>query len=113
MPELLITDQGGEFAGSEFTTYIAEHAGLQHFIAAQSPWQRGRTERAGESLKEELRYAVHECGIVMEAELEIALSSAVNARNRYPNRSGYSAHQRVFGSANRLPGSLLSDDPVD
>eukprot|EP00973_Karenia_brevis_P082687 11462601-Karenia_brevis.AAC.1 len=26
MPELLITDQGGEFAGSDFITYIAEHA---------------------------------------------------------------------------------------
>ena len=24
-----------------------------------------------------------------------------------------SAHQRVFGSNLRLPGSLLSDDPID
>eukprot|EP00973_Karenia_brevis_P003928 541946-Karenia_brevis.AAC.1 len=47
MPGLLITDQGGEFTGSELTTYIAEHAGLQRFIDAQSPWQQGRTERAG------------------------------------------------------------------
>eukprot|EP00973_Karenia_brevis_P061722 8583324-Karenia_brevis.AAC.1 len=36
MPELLITGQGGEFTGSDFTTYIASHAGLQHFIDAQS-----------------------------------------------------------------------------
>ena len=28
-------------------------------------------------------------------------------------RSGFSAHQRVFGSSLRLPGSLLSDDPMD
>eukprot|EP00973_Karenia_brevis_P069163 9616033-Karenia_brevis.AAC.1 len=61
MPELLITDQGGEFTGSEFTTYIASHAGLQHFIGAQSPWQQGRTERAGGSLKEDMRNVVHEC----------------------------------------------------
>ena len=33
--------------------------------------------------------------------------------NRYCNRSGFSAHQRVFGSSLRLPGSLLSDDPID
>ena len=26
---------------------------------------------------------------------------------------GFSAHQRVFGSSLRLPGSLLSDDPID
>ena len=36
-----------------------------------------------------------------------------DARNRYCNRSGFSAHQRVFGSSLRLPGSLLSDDPID
>eukprot|EP00973_Karenia_brevis_P012562 1705154-Karenia_brevis.AAC.1 len=81
MPELLITDQGGEFTGSEFTTYIASHAGLQHFIDAQLPWQQGRTERAGGSLKEDMRNVVRECGIVTEAELDLALSSAVDARN--------------------------------
>eukprot|EP00973_Karenia_brevis_P026433 3646845-Karenia_brevis.AAC.1 len=60
-----------------------------------------------------MRNVVRECGIVTEAELDVAVSSAVDARNRYPNRSGYSAHQRVFGSSRRLPGSLFSDDPVD
>ena len=62
---------------------------------------------------EYLRDVVRECGIVAEAELELAISDAVDARNRYPNRSGYSAHQRVFGTAIRLLGSLLSDDPMD
>ena len=37
----------------------------------------------------------------------------VAARNRYANRSGYSPDQRVFGSSNRLPRSLLSDDLLD
>ena len=77
----------------EFTTYIAQNAGLQHFIDSQSPWQQGRTERAGGSLKEDLRNVVRECGIVTESELDIAVSMAIDARNRYPNRSGYSAHQ--------------------
>ena len=113
MPELLITDQGTEFTGREFTTYVAQNSCLQHFIDSQSPWQQGRTERAGGSLKEDLRKVALECGIVTEAELDIALSMAVDARNRYPNRSGYSAHQRVFGSSIRLPGSLMSEDPVD
>ena len=39
--------------------------------------------------------------------IDLALTEAVKARNRYINRSGYSAHQRVFGSSLRLPGSLL------
>eukprot|EP00973_Karenia_brevis_P051237 7116998-Karenia_brevis.AAC.1 len=77
----------------------------------QSPWQQGRTERAGSSLKEDLRNVVRQCGIVTEAQMDIAFSSAVNTRNEYPNRSAYSAHSRMFGSSIRLPGSLLSDDP--
>ena len=36
-----------------------------------------------------------------------------DARNRHCNQSGFSAHRRVFGSSLRLPGSLLSDDPID
>ena len=46
-------------------------------------------------------------------EFDKALTQSLDARNRYQNRSGFSAHQRVFGSALRLPGCLLSDDPVD
>ena len=48
-----------------------------------------------------------------ETEFEAAVAECCDARNRYCNRSGFSAHQRVFGSSLRLPGSLLSDNPVD
>ena len=112
-PELVVTDQGPEFVGHEFTTYIGEHGCLHHFIDSQSPWQQGRTERAGESLKEDLRDIIEECAIITEPDFEIALTQALDARNRYVNRSGYSAHQRVFGHTLRLPGCLMSDDPVD
>ena len=52
-------------------------------------------------------------GIVELEELDFVISCACEARNRYVNRSGFSAHQRVFGSSLRLPGSLLPDNPVD
>ena len=112
-PELLICDQGTEFTGGAFTTYVAEGGCLQHCIDSQSPWQNGRTERAGGSFKEDLRDIIHECGIVSESEFEVAITTAMDARNRFANRSGYSAHQRVFGSEIRLPGSMLSDHPID
>ena len=48
-----------------------------------------------------------------QSELEIALTHALDSRNRYTNRSGFSPHQRVFGSSLRLPGCLISDDPID
>ena len=41
------------------------------------------------------------------------MAECCDARNRYCNRSGFSAHQRVFGSSLRLLGCLLSDDPID
>ena len=113
MPELLIFDQGLEFTENEFTKYVANHACLHHSIDSQSPWQQGRTERAGGSLKEDIRSLVEEVGIVTQEEAELSLASAVEARNRYTNRSGYSAHQQVFGSTLRLPVSLMSDDPID
>ena len=46
-PELLVTDQGPEFIGHAFTTYVGENGCLQLYIDSQSPWQQGRTERAG------------------------------------------------------------------
>ena len=36
-----------------------------------------------------------------------------SAKNRLSNRSGYSPLQRVFGTAHRLPGDLLSDDHTE
>ena len=36
--ELLITHQGPEFTGREFTTYVANHACVYHVIEFQSPW---------------------------------------------------------------------------
>ena len=56
---------------------------------------------------------VEECAIVTEEEADIALTQVLYARNRFINRSGYSAHQRVFGNSLRLPGSFLSDDLID
>ena len=112
-PELVVTDQGPEFIGQEFSLYLGGNGCLQHTIDSQSPWQQGRTERAGGLLKDDLLKVIEDCAIVTEDDFNLALASALDARNRFTNRSGYSAHQRVFGSSLRLPGCLLSDDPID
>ena len=92
MPELSTTDSSPEFAFKKFTTYDAGQSCLQHIIDSQSPWQEGRTERIGGSLKKDMRNVVRERGIVTAAELDMALNCAMGARNRYPNSSGYSTH---------------------
>ena len=60
MPELLITDQGPESIATKFISYVAGSGTLQHTIDSQSPWQHGRTERAGASLKEDMTDVVPE-----------------------------------------------------
>ena len=52
--ELLVVDQGPEFAGEEFADYFREQGVLVHFTDGQSPWQNGPTERAGGAFKEML-----------------------------------------------------------
>ena len=110
MPEFLITDHGREFVVGDLTTYVANHACLHHVIHSQSPLQQGRLERAGGSLKEDMRNICREVGIVTQDELEMALRSVVEARNRYVNRSGFSAHQRLFGPS--FLGSLEVCSPM-
>ena len=112
-PEIIIHDQGPEFMGNEFQN-LAGAAGFSTMpINSQSPWQNGKTERVGQSFKHQLWNLDEESHIEGETEFEAAVAECCDARNRYCNRSGFSAHQRVFGSSLRLPGSLLSDDPID
>ena len=99
--------------GNEFQNPAGAAGVLTMPIDSQSPWQNWKTERAGQSFKHQLWDLDEECHIEGETEFEAAVAECCDARNRYCNRSGFSAHQRVFGSSLRLPGSLLSDDPID
>ena len=44
-------------------------------------------------------------------QFEAAIAECCDTRNRFSNRSGFSAQQRVFASSLRLPGKLLTADP--
>ena len=99
--------------GSEFQNPAGAAGVLTMPIDSQSLWQNGKTERAGQSFKHQLWDLNEECHIEGETEFEAAVAECCDARNRCCNLSGFSAHQRVFGSSLRLPGSLLSDDPID
>ena len=112
-PEIIVHDQVPEFMGNDFQNPAGAAGVLTMPIDSQSPWQNGKTERAEQSFKHQLRDLDEECHIAGETEFEAAIAECCYARNRYCNRSGFSAHQRVFGSSLRLLGSLLSDDPID
>ena len=99
--------------GNEFQNPAGAAGVLTMPIDSQGPWQKGKTERAGQSFKHQLWDLDEECHIEGETEIKAAVAECCDARNRYCNRSGFSAHQRVFGSSLRLPGSLLIGDPID
>ena len=99
--------------GAAFADYCGDAGILVHYTDSASPWQNGRTERAGGLLKDQMKTMFKEMPVESETDLELYLTSALDARNRFIQRSGFSAHQRVFGSAHRLPACLLADDPID
>ena len=100
-PEIIVHDQGPEFMGNEFQKPAGAAGVLTMPIDSQSLWQNGKTERAGQSFKHQLWDLDEECHIEGETEFEAAVAECCDARNRYCNRSGFSAHQRVFRSSLR------------
>ena len=111
-PALVVVDQGNEFR-EPFASKIGEMGILQHTIDVRSPWQNGRTERAGGLFKARLESVLHETTATTEEDVRTAIYETCAAHNRFYNRSGYSPAQRVFGQNPRLPASLLSDDKLD
>ncbi|CAE8697324.1 unnamed protein product [Polarella glacialis] len=112
LPELVVADQGSEFA-AEFTDYLHKLGVPVHPTDARSPWQNSRTERAGGIFKEKLDVTIADGCVQGDHEYALALCETAAGRNRYYNRSGFSPNQRVFGHNVRLPASLISDDAFD
>ena len=105
-PEILVNDQGPEFMESEFQNPAGAAVVLTMPIDSQSPWQNGQTERACQFFKHQLWDMDEECHIEGRLEFEAAIAECCDTRNRNCDRSGFSAHQRVFGCS-------LSDDLID
>ena len=111
--ELLVVDQGLEFAGEEFADYFREQGVLVHFTDGQSPWQNGPTERAGGAFKEMLDKVILDATIVANEEYLEAVDLLNAQRNARADRSGFSPDQRPLGKNVRLPGHMPSDDRID
>ena len=86
-PELLVVDQGPEFVGEEFSTYLREQGVLVHFTDAQSPWQNGATEKAGGAFKELLDKVILDATITSEEEYLEAVDILVAQRSARADRS--------------------------
>ncbi|CAE7544937.1 Top3a, partial [Symbiodinium necroappetens] len=112
VPEMIVADLGSEFRG-HFAQMAGEAGALIRHTAARSPWQAGKTERAGSHFKWVYDKARDSTFVSTWEEIKTLMLEVECARNRYGNRSGFSPMQRQIGHNLRLPGSLLSDDHLD
>jgi hypothetical protein len=112
MPEIIVVDPGTEFQG-HFAEQVASNGCALFPTDARSPWQNGRTERAGKEWKRQFKLARRKEEPTSDVEWVALGELCCSIRNRYNNRSGFSPMQRVFGFSTRLPNSLVSDDVID
>ena len=112
VPELLICDQGPEFAGEQFVEYMSQMGAAVHYTDGSSPWKNGRAERAIGTVKRKIKTVVQETSAT-EEELDLVVSQVVAGHNSLYDRHGYSPNQRLFGRSLRLPGSLMATDKWD
>ena len=112
LPDVVVCDPGGEFEG-HFAEMCQGYGITLLPTDARSPWQNGRTERAGGVWKEIFKKAQRKCPPANQHEHETLGKTCCAVKNRQSKRSGYSPDQRVFGCNHRLPNSLMSDDAID
>ena len=112
-PRLLVIDQERGFSMGEFP-HAAQAEGTEVTVtSSRSPWQAGRTERAGGTWKEVFCRLCDERSLGSEDDFEEAVDAATVACNEAVRISGYSVYSRLFGRPFRLPeGAAGEDSPI-
>ena len=107
-PQKVLSDNGREFANSEFVQ-MCENLNINYITtAAESPWSNGLVERHNAIISEAVNKILEE----VNCTLEVALCWAVNAKNSLQNIYGFSPYQLVFGKNPSLPSILNNKLPA-
>ena len=107
-PGKVLSDNGGEFANSEFVA-MCESLNINYITtAAEAPWSNGLVERHNAVIGEVVNKILEE----VNCSLDVALCWAVNAKNSLQNIYGFSPYQLVFGQNPTLPTVLTSRLPA-
>ena len=107
-PKTLCFDAAGEYMSQNWKDFLQSESIVPEVSAA--PWQRGRIERHGGTLKEMISRMDHQNPIKDSDEFDSVLQSCCKAKNTLINHQGYSPEQAVLGKSSRIPGSILSDE---
>ena len=107
-PKTLCFDEAGEYMSQNWKDFLQSEAIVPEVSAA--PWQRGRIERHGGTLKEMITRMDHQKAIQDPEEFDLILQNCCKAKNTMINHQGFSPEQAVLGKSSRVPGSILSDE---
>lgn len=107
-PHRVVVDCGGEFIAEDWKQFLQKENIVPDLTAA--PWQRGRIERHGQTIKEMLARIDNEENITNDSQFDKALHQCFRAKNMLSSVCGYSPEQAVLGKTSRLPASIISDE---
>lgn len=107
-PRTVLSDNGGEFANSDFVE-MCENLNINFITtAAESPWSNGLVEKHNHIIGE----AVYKVMEDIKCSVEVALCWATNAKNSLQNVYGFSPYQLVFGHNPNLPSAFENKLPA-
>ena len=101
-----LTDNGGEFANSDFINMCEALNIKVRVTAGESPWSNGLVERHNLIISEMLDSILEDNNI----NIHIAMAWTINANNSLQNCHGFSPYQLSIGSNPKLP-CAFSDLP--
>ena len=99
VPSSLAHDQGREFEG-EYVEMLERMEASTVVTPTAAAWQNGLCERHGGVLGNIVEAIVEQCSITGADEMRSAATFAAMAKNRRPDRTGFSARARVFVQMN-------------
>ena len=99
LAEIFLTDNGREFANTEFTQ-LCESLGITiKTLSTEAPWSNGLVERHNLILPDMLDKILEE----NNCDLELAVLWSVNAKNSLTNIHGFSPYQLAISTHPKLP----------
>ena len=107
-PQVIVHDLAGEFVSQHWKNMLQQN-GIQSITSA-APWQTGRIERHGGTIKEMLSRIDNHIPIKSDKDFDYAPSQCFQAKNSMSIAKGYSPEQAVLGRASKLPGSICNDE---
>ena len=107
-PAKFLTDNGGEFANSTFTSMCESLGIVIKTTAAESSWSNSLVERHHLIIADMLDKVLEET----QCDLELAVTWCINAKNCLSNIHGFSPYQLFIGTNPKLPSMISNRAPA-